>query len=140
MSFRSVFLAVVVAFALILSAFLINRQRPRIETAQPTADFVRASGKCAECHARLQYSVVHEYEMSAHAKKGVNCLDCHQPGPGQQKVDHHGFVISTHLTAGNWPLLPRRRLPGVFAQPARCSELGSGSRGEGAQSRTGLLQ
>jgi hydroxylamine dehydrogenase len=101
MSFRSVFLAVVIAFALILAAFLVNRQRPSIETAQPTADFVRASGKCAECHARLQYSVVHEYEMSAHAKKGVNCLDCHQPTAGQQKVDHHGFVISTHLTAGN---------------------------------------
>jgi hypothetical protein len=101
MSFRSVFLAVVIAFALILSAFLINRQRPSVETAQPTADFVRASGKCAECHARLQYSVVHEYEMSAHAKKGINCLDCHQPGPGQQKVDHHGFTISSHLTAGN---------------------------------------
>src|SRR6202040_272266 len=89
MSFRSVFLAVVIAFALILSAFLINRQRPSVETAQPTADFVRASGKCAECHARLQYSVVHEYEMSAHAKKGVNCLDCHQASTGQQKVDHH---------------------------------------------------
>jgi hydroxylamine dehydrogenase len=101
MSFRSVFLAVVVAFSLILSAFLVNRQRPRVETSQPTADFVRASGKCAECHARLQYSVVHEYEMSAHAKKGINCLDCHQPAAGQQKQDHHGFVISTHLTAGN---------------------------------------
>jgi hydroxylamine dehydrogenase len=101
MSFRSVFLAVVIAFALIVSAFLVNRARPKVETDQPTADFVRASGKCAECHARLQYSVVHEYEMSVHAKKGVNCLDCHQPGPGQQKADHHGFVISTHLTAGN---------------------------------------
>jgi hydroxylamine dehydrogenase len=101
MSFRSVFLAVVVAFSLILSAFLVNRQRPRVETSQPTADFVRASGKCAECHARLQYSVVHEYEMSAHAKKGINCLDCHQPAAGQQKQDHHGFVISTHLTARN---------------------------------------
>ena len=101
MSFRSVFLAVVIAFALIVSAFLVNRQRPRVETAQPTADFVRASGKCAECHARLQYSVVHEYEMSAHAKKGVNCLDCHQPAEGQQKQEHHGFVIATHLTAGN---------------------------------------
>src|SRR5580704_4743777 len=101
MSFRSVFLAVVIAFGLIVSAFLINRQRPKVETSQPTADFVRASGKCAECHARLQYSIVHEYEMSAHAKKGVNCLDCHQPAPGQEKVDHHGFVISTHLTAGN---------------------------------------
>ncbi|MGA9069581.1 MAG: multiheme c-type cytochrome [Terracidiphilus sp.] len=101
MSFRSVFIAVTVAFALILGAFLVNRARPKVETEQPTADFVRASGKCAECHARLQYSVVHEYEMSAHAKKGITCLDCHQPADGQQKKDHHGFVISTHLTAGN---------------------------------------
>lgn len=101
MSFRSVFIAVTIAFALILGALLVNRARPRAETQQPTADFVRASGKCAECHARLQYSVVHEYEMSVHAKKGVNCLDCHQPAPGQQKQDHHGFTISAHLTAGN---------------------------------------
>ncbi len=101
MGFRSVFIAVTVSFALILAAFLINRARPRAETQQPTADFVRAQGKCAECHARMQYSVVHEYEMSAHARKGVSCLDCHQPAPGQQKVDHNGFVISDHLTAGN---------------------------------------
>ena len=102
MSFRSVFIAVVIAFALILSAFLINRARPKAETDQPGADFVRASGKCAECHSRLQYSVVHEYEMSKHAVKGVSCLDCHQPAPGQDKKDHHGFVISNaRLTAGN---------------------------------------
>ena len=101
MSFRSVFIAVTVAFGLILGAFLVNRARPRVETEQPTSDYVLASGKCAECHARMQYSVVHEYEMSAHAKKGVNCLDCHQPGPGQKKLDHHGFVIATKLTAGN---------------------------------------
>ena len=72
-----------------------------METEQPSAEFVRASGKCAECHARTQYSVVHEYEMSQHARKGVNCLDCHQPAAGQEKKDHHGFVISTKLTAGN---------------------------------------
>ncbi len=101
MSFRSVFIAVTIAFALILGAFLINRARPKVEVEQPTSDFVLASGKCAECHARMQYSVVHEYEMSVHAKKGVNCLDCHQPSTGQKKVDHHGFVISAHLTAGN---------------------------------------
>jgi len=101
MSFRSVFIAVVIGFSLIVGAFLVNRARPRVETQQPTADFVRASGKCAECHARLQYAVVHEYEMSAHARKGVNCLDCHQPAPGQEKMDHHGFVIAKHLTAGN---------------------------------------
>lgn len=101
MSFRSVFVAVVIGFSLIVAAFLVNRARPRVETQQPTADFVRASGKCAECHARLQYSVVHEFEMSTHARKGVNCLDCHQPAAGQDKMDHHGFVIAKHLTAGN---------------------------------------
>ncbi len=102
MSFRSVFIAVVIAFALILGAFLINRARPSVETEQPGTAFVRASGKCAECHSRLQYSVVHEYEMSKHAQKGVNCLECHQPAPGQDRKDHHGFVIANaRLTAGN---------------------------------------
>ena len=101
MSFRSVFLGVVIAFALVLAAFLINRARPKAETEQPTADLVRASGKCAECHLRTQYSIVHEYEMSQHARKGVNCLDCHQPVAGQEKTDHQSFVISKKLTAGN---------------------------------------
>lgn len=101
MAFRPVFIAVVIAFALIISAFLVNRARPRIETDQPTAVLVRASGKCAECHIRQQYSVVHEYEISQHARKGVNCLECHQPAAAQQKVEHHGFTIAAKLTAGN---------------------------------------
>jgi hydroxylamine dehydrogenase len=101
MSFRPVFIAVVLACGLIVSAFLVNRARPPVETDQPSAAFVRASGKCAECHSQQQYSVVHEYELSRHAQKGINCLDCHQPADGQSKTDHHGFVISTKLTAGN---------------------------------------
>ena len=61
MSFRAVFIAVVLGFALIIAAFLINRARPAAETQQPNVSLVRASGKCAECHVRQQYSVVHEY-------------------------------------------------------------------------------
>ena len=101
MSFRAVFVAVVIAFALVLAAFLVNRARPAVETQQPSAELVRATGKCAECHTRTQYSVVHEYEMSAHARKGVHCLECHQPTANQEKKDHHGFVIAAKLTAGN---------------------------------------
>jgi hydroxylamine dehydrogenase len=101
MSFRSVFIAISIAFALVLAAFLVNRARPSVETEQPKADFVRASGKCAECHARTQYSIVHEYEMSKHAQKSVNCLDCHQPADGQKGKDHNGFTIVSSLTAGN---------------------------------------
>jgi hydroxylamine dehydrogenase len=85
----------------LVAAFLIQRARPRVESEQPSAALVRATGKCAECHARTQYSVVHEYEMSRHAAKGINCPDCHQPAANQEKKDHHGFIISTKLTPGN---------------------------------------
>ena len=101
MSFRSVFLAIVIGFGLIVGAFMINRQRPKVETDQPNAALVRATGKCAECHQRLQYSVVHEFEMSRHAEKGVTCLDCHQPAANQPGKDHNGFTITTQMTSGN---------------------------------------
>jgi hydroxylamine dehydrogenase len=101
MTFRPVFVALVIAFALIIAAFLVQRARPRIEVEQPNPQFVRATGKCAECHAHQQYSVVHEFEMSKHAEKSVTCLDCHQPAQGQQKKDHNGFVITTQMTSGN---------------------------------------
>lgn len=103
MSFRSVFIAITIAFALILTAFLIQRARPPVEVNQPNESFVKATGKCAECHARQQYSIVHEYEMSRHAAKGVSCLDCHEPQKGQEKdkLDHKGFVITAHITPAN---------------------------------------
>ena len=102
MPFRHIFVAVTIAFAMIVAAFLINRARPKTETDQPRAELIRASGKCADCHSRTQYSIVHEYEMSKHAERGVNCLDCHQPAPGQKSKDHNGFVVTAgHITAGN---------------------------------------
>lgn len=101
MSFRSVFIAIVIGFALIVAAFMINRRRPAIETDQPNASLVRATGKCAECHLRQQYSVVHEYEMSRHGEKGVTCLDCHQPAANQQGKEHNGFTITAQMTSGN---------------------------------------
>ena len=44
MPFRPVFIVIVIAFALILGAFLIQRARPRVELDQPNANFVRATG------------------------------------------------------------------------------------------------
>jgi len=37
-------MALAIAFALILGAFLIERAPPRIDTEQPNADFVNATG------------------------------------------------------------------------------------------------
>ncbi len=101
MSFRPVFIAVVIGTALLVGAFILNRYRPAAVTEQPTPALIRASGKCAECHANQQYAVVHEYELSVHARKGINCLECHQPAHDQRGQDHHGFVIATQVTAAN---------------------------------------
>ncbi|MDQ6893091.1 MAG: nitrate reductase [Acidobacteriota bacterium] len=101
MSFRSVFIAVFLGTAILVAAFLVSRARPREESSQPTGALVRASGKCAECHARETPAIVHEYERSRHAAKSLNCLECHQPLAGQEKVDHRGFVIAKKLTSAN---------------------------------------
>jgi hypothetical protein len=101
LSFRAVFIAIVLGTALIVAAFILEFYRPREVREQPTSALVRASGKCAECHANQQYSIVHEYELSAHAKNHVNCLECHQPAQGQKGQEHHGFTITRKLTAAN---------------------------------------
>lgn len=101
MNFRAVFIALVIGTALVVSAYVINSHRPSIVAGQPNADFVKASGKCAECHRNAQYSIVHEYEMSKHAAKGVTCLDCHQVASGQTGTNHNGFVINSGVTPAN---------------------------------------
>lgn len=101
MNFRTLFSTVVIATALLVGAFIVYRQRPGAQVQQPSATFVRATGKCAECHRQETSAVVHEFELSAHAQKDVNCLDCHRPVKGQESMDHRGFVIARHLTSAN---------------------------------------
>jgi hydroxylamine dehydrogenase len=101
LSFKSVFIAVFLGTALIVAALIVNAARPRVETKQPSAALVRATGKCAECHRQETGAVVHEFERSRHAEKGVTCLDCHRPAPGQASVQHKGFTLAAGLTSKN---------------------------------------
>ena len=100
-SFRSVFVAVFLGTAIVVAAFLVNSQRPGNVRGQPTAAAVAATGKCAECHRHETSAVVHEFERSRHAERGISCLDCHQPVAGQEPADHRGFVIAKTPTAKN---------------------------------------
>lgn len=97
MRFQTIFIAVLIATSLMASALIINSQRPAIQTDRASASHVAATGKCAACHRETASAVVHEYEMSRHAEKGVSCLDCHQSVEGQETIDHNGFLISTAL-------------------------------------------
>src|SRR5688572_6419710 len=99
--FRSILTAVVLGTALVVGAFLVNRQRPAVERNQPTAALVEATGKCAECHRRETSAIIAQFERSKHATKGVNCLECHRPLDGQQSLEHRGFTIAKTLTAKN---------------------------------------
>ncbi len=105
MQFKSVFVAIVLGTGLIVGALLVNRARPTGETSgafgQPSAQLVRASGKCAECHRRETSAIVHQYESSKHASANVTCLDCHQPMEGQEEWAHSGFVLTKELTSLN---------------------------------------
>lgn len=101
MSFRSVFIAVVIATGLIVAAFVLNGIRPDVEVEQPTAELVRATGKCASCHREETAAIVAEFETSAHAREGTNCLDCHRPVEGQDSLEHRGFTISGDVTSKN---------------------------------------
>ena len=100
-SFRNVFIAVFLGTAILVAALLVNARRPASERNQPSGALVEATGKCAECHRRETSAVVHEFEMSQHAVKGVTCLDCHKPAEGQESTAHNGFTISKHLTSKN---------------------------------------
>ena len=83
MQFKSVFIAVFLGTALLVSALLVNSQRPSADTDRATVAHVRATGKCVECHRAITPAVVHEFETSAHVAKGGTCLDCHPANPGQ---------------------------------------------------------
>jgi hypothetical protein len=100
-SFRAIFVSVVIATALLGAAFLINQRRPAVERTYPTAALVAATGKCAECHRHETSAIVDQYERSKHAAKGINCLECHRPVEGQASMEHRGFTIARALTAKN---------------------------------------
>ena len=100
-SFKSVFIAVFIGTALVVVALLFNMRRPQHETQQPSAEHVRATGKCASCHRHETSAIVHQFERSKHAQIGISCLDCHRHVEGQDEYAHRGFTLARQLTAKN---------------------------------------
>lgn len=100
-SMKTIFAAVLIAAALLVSGFLIHSARPEIDLARATPAQVRATGKCASCHRQETEAIVVEYERSRHAAVGTTCLDCHTPTDGQDGVEHRGFTITASVTAAN---------------------------------------
>jgi len=101
MTFKNIFISIILATAMVVSAFLIHRARPEVELAQPGPEYVRATGKCAMCHINETSAIVHQYSMSKHASQNVTCFECHRPQNGQEEFNHQGFTLARKLTALN---------------------------------------
>jgi len=67
-SFTAVFIAVFIGTALIVASLVLHSARPERVVNQPSAEMVKATGKCASCHKQETSAVVHEFRMSEHAK------------------------------------------------------------------------
>ena len=86
MTFKSVFIAVFLGTAAIAAAWILNSARPAAQTEQPSAQLVKAVGKCAECHRQETSAIIHQFERSRHAAAGINCLDCHGAAEANQRI------------------------------------------------------
>ena len=52
--------------------------------------------ECVKCHAKSSAGLTRQWQKSAHADKGVNCLDCHQADKGDDDaIEHEGAIIAT---------------------------------------------
>ena len=102
--FELIFFSVILGTLVIVVGAYIHSQRPKfkkVKTFTNEFQYVKASGKCVECHRRETGSIVHQFEMSKHASANLNCLDCHQALDGQQIISHKGFSITKDVTAKN---------------------------------------
>ena len=120
MSFRGVFIAVVLSAALIVSAFILQSRRPRIEVNRQSAALVTATGKCADCHRHETSAVVHEYEMSRHSAVGSQLPRLPSAVQGARADGPQGLHHHQEAVRGQLPGLPSRPVPAV---PARAATL-----------------
>ncbi len=69
------------------------------EAAKGTVKVSKEAQACIGCHEAQSPSFVHEWKISKHAEKGVDCYSCHKSGKGDvAAMDHNGFTIHVIVT------------------------------------------
>lgn len=108
MNNRVAIAAVVGAVVLVGAGILINSRRPRSDVQRPSADEVKGTGRCVECHRLQTPGIVRQWQDSKHASVGVSCFDCHKPRDQAHKMEHKGFEITRGVTSGTCSECHRR--------------------------------
>jgi formate-dependent nitrite reductase cytochrome c552 subunit len=105
---RVALIAVAGAVVLVGIAVFVHSRRPAGEVQRPSAEDVKGTGKCVECHRLQTAGIVRQWQDSRHAQVGVSCLDCHKPRDAAHQLEHKGFQITRNITAGTCAECHRR--------------------------------
>ncbi len=97
---RVAVISVTSAVVAVGAAVFIQSRRPRGEVKRATAEEVKGTGKCVECHREQTAGIVRQWQDSRHAQAGITCFDCHKPRDQAHQLEHKGFQITRFVTSG----------------------------------------
>lgn len=97
---RVAFISVVGGALLVAIAIAVNSRRPHTDVQRHSAEAVKGTGVCLECHRTRTAAIVRQWEDSRHARVGVSCFDCHKPRDKAHEMEHKGFQITRQVTSG----------------------------------------
>ena len=97
---RVAIVAILGTIVLVAGAIFVHSRRPRGEMKRPTAEAVKGTGKCIECHREQTAGIVRQWQDSRHAEAGITCFDCHKPRDQEHQLEHKGFQITRFVTSG----------------------------------------
>jgi hypothetical protein len=71
-----------------------------ISTGEAQTTKISKEGQaCVDCHQELSPSFVREWQISSHARNGVDCYSCHKAGKGDpDAMEHNGYTIAILVT------------------------------------------
>jgi hypothetical protein len=89
---RRIYLSVLSLLLTVLTAFA---HADKV-TLDPSNWGLAEGEACVSCHQKASAGLTHEWESSAHAEAGVNCLDCHLADQvDADAIEHEGSIIAT---------------------------------------------
>jgi hypothetical protein len=84
---------------IIVQYYETNRRRIEAGLVAREIAVPESSLRCVECHSQSSPGIIDHWKGSAHAEKGVGCVECHQAEVADaDRFNHYGAIIATVVT------------------------------------------
>ncbi len=84
-----------------VSIIATSHQASRVRSSTDVLRVTSLQGECVECHTRSSPGIVNQHSLSAHARAGVTCADCHEvEADFFSAVEHHDTSVARIPTSG----------------------------------------